>query len=1052
MRLLTLCLFALLTVTATAQPPNVSGSDTTSKLTTVLADLVQSVAQETGQTTSLRTSASAPFAVDKMPRSVQDAVESRRLRIDENNGVQVYILMSAVTDDTVRQLTDAGVTIEIRDAARRRVQARVPVARLQAVAQLAAVDAIRLPTYARRRTGNVNTEGDTILHADTVRAAFGLDGTGVRVGVVSDGLKGVFATGCTTQCLGVDGGPIATSDLPTATGVRNASGVLTSSSGGIIGRSFQANGDLEGLPPATPACAFAGAGAEGTALLEIVHDLAPGAKLSFANLDTDLAFNQAVNFLAASNDVVLDDIGFFGEPYDGTSAVSSNTAAALNNPAFPIRAYLTAVGNDADEHYFGAYANSGIDGTTIGGITNAGHLHLFQRTADTTDVLNLGPQPYNVIALPANGEVAIFLTWNDPFGASSNNYDLYLVQQSTGRVVASSTDVQNGRQDPSEVIDYVNRGSQDFFRIVVQNVRDAAQPRNLNIFSFSPECAAGGPLLLAAPRHERHNYNTATRSVSAQGDAGGSPVSVISVGAICSASANAAGNFFTTNPNASCLDTSNSTIEFFSSEGPTLDGRTKPDITGIDGVSISGAGSFGTTFFGTSAAAPHLGGIAALLLQSSPCLLNRTTSTIDPTVARTTVRSLLLNGATKLSSTSPDNVFGAGRADAVASVSPTRPAWKGSRTTITIDGNNTFGASLTPDQLGFVDPNHCALTALNWTGGCGTPPGSTITCGFGPQAISVTASNNGVTYSDPVDLQIVVTNFTVAVSPPAVTIAAGQTSSHVVTIAPQNGPYNTPVTLSCAAGNLPPQTTCAFDPPTVVPGSAGATSRLTVSTLASSFVPPTGAVPRGPFVWPAVRGVPWTPALAAWLAVVAGMYFGFRRAALRPPLAFAIRALAVACVFAAAYLGGAIALASTPMEAPGIAVFPATLTFGSQTINTTAPSQVVYVTNSGADALSITSITAGGDFSQVNNCGSTVAAGASCAIAVSFTPTVTGARTGSITIVDTASGTTHTVTLAGTGQSAPATTGGTPSGSYTLTINGANGTLSNFGTVTLTVQ
>ena len=93
-------------------------------------------------------------------------------------------------------------------------------------------------------------------------------------------------------------------------------------------------------------------GAEGTALLEIVHDLAPGAKLSFANGDTDLAFNQAVNFLAASNDVVLDDIGFFGEPYDGTSAVSANTAAALNNPSFPIRAYVTAVGNDADEHYY----------------------------------------------------------------------------------------------------------------------------------------------------------------------------------------------------------------------------------------------------------------------------------------------------------------------------------------------------------------------------------------------------------------------------------------------------------------------------------------------------------------------------------------------------------------------------------------------------------------------------------------------------------------------------------------------------------------------------
>src|SRR5207245_10347715 len=147
---------------------------------------------------------------------------------------------------------------------------------------------------------------------------------------------------------------------------------------GIIGRSFQANNHREGLPPASPACSFPGAGGEGTALLEIVHDMAPGAKLSFANGDTDLAFAQAVNFLAASNDVVVDDIGFFGEPYDGTSAVSRNTAAALNNPDFPIRAYFTSVGNDADEHYFGSYVSSGVDGTTIGGITNPGRLHLFR--------------------------------------------------------------------------------------------------------------------------------------------------------------------------------------------------------------------------------------------------------------------------------------------------------------------------------------------------------------------------------------------------------------------------------------------------------------------------------------------------------------------------------------------------------------------------------------------------------------------------------------------------------------------------------------------------
>jgi hypothetical protein len=223
------------------------------------------------------------------------------------------------------------------------------------------------------------------------------------------------------------------------------------------------------------------------------------------------------------------------------------------------------VGNSADEHYLGEYVASGVDGTSITGISSAGHLHLFQASAGTTDVLGLGPQPHNVINLPTSGEVVVFLTWDDPFGASGNNYDLYLVRQSTGAVVARSTDVQRGAQDPLEVIDYVNSGASDFFRIVAQNVGDQAQPKTLNIFSFAPQCAVAGPRLLAAGHHERQNYNTAAQSVPAQSDAGGSPVSVISAGAICSASAEAANVFAgSAAPDESCLDTTNSTIEFFS--------------------------------------------------------------------------------------------------------------------------------------------------------------------------------------------------------------------------------------------------------------------------------------------------------------------------------------------------------------------------------------------------------------------------------------------------------------------------------------------------------
>jgi Bacterial Ig-like domain (group 2) len=106
---------------------------------------------------------------------------------------------------------------------------------------------------------------------------------------------------------------------------------------------------------------------------------------------------------------------------------------------------------------------------------------------------------------------------------------------------------------------------------------------------------------------------------------------------------------------------------------------------------------------------------------------------------------------------------------------------------------------------------------------------------------------------------------------------------------------------------------------------------------------------------------------------------------------------------------------------PTITVSPASLTFANQVLNTTSSSQTVTLTSTGTANLSIKAIAVSGDFAQTNDCGvlpATLAPGASCHVAMTFTPTLTGTRTGSLTITDNTTAGTETVGLTGSGVAA----------------------------------
>ena len=105
-----------------------------------------------------------------------------------------------------------------------------------------------------------------------------------------------------------------------------------------------------------------------------------------------------------------------------------------------------------------------------------------------------------------------------------------------------------------------------------------------------------------------------------------------------------------------------------------------------------------------------------------------------------------------------------------------------------------------------------------------------------------------------------------------------------------------------------------------------------------------------------------------------------------------------------------------------------TLAFGNEAVNATSPAQIVSLTNGGASAVAIASITASAGFTDTTTCGASLAANQSCNVSVSFAPTGAGAVQGLLTVTSNANGpnTVQTVSLSGTGVS-PLTITVTPS-------------------------
>jgi hypothetical protein len=484
---------------------------------------------------------------DIKPSHMTEMISSPLLSESSDEIVDVYINMKH--NSALALILPHIKTIVDYDKPNCILVAKVSKNNLKILAELQDVSAISPVIPPITYMGKYTTEGDGILLSDQVRNKYGLTGNGLKIGIISDGvdhIKDAQKTG----------------DLPTNVNV------LSNTHGGD----------------------------EGTAMLEIVYDIAPGANLYFHDCGSNkVAFNKAIDNLANSGcTIICDDIGWLTEPYFEDGIVAKHVSNTISTKNI---IYITSAGNSATRHFQGDFYTRGDDFMD------------FSYGMSTTQ--NLYAQ------LSRGGTFTVVLQWDDKFGESANNYDLYLYNTKTGGIIASSETTQNGNGDPIEALVVSNYGNTIDIGIAVK--KKAGVAKTLEIYGYN------------SPMYT--NNRIASDSVFGQAAVNGAVV----VGAIYA------------------KDPGYDTIESYSSQGVVTirypqETRYKPDICGIDGVSISGVG-FTKPFYGTSAAAPHIAAICALAWSGSP------------TSSPYTITQALYNSAIDLGIYGKDPVFGYGRAN-----------------------------------------------------------------------------------------------------------------------------------------------------------------------------------------------------------------------------------------------------------------------------------------------------------------------------------------------------------------------------------------------------
>ena len=631
-------------------------------------------------------------------------------------GAAPLVLIDAVTVGDPQQLKAALVSLGLQRPSvySNDVGGWLPVSQLGAATARAEVHSIRA-AMARTRTGAVTSQGDYVQHSAALRSSNSLTGAGVTVGVLSDSF----------DCYAV----YAANNVPASGAAGYASnGFLATAATDVSTGDLPSNVNvLEEAEAGNGGCMNYGAPSqlpftdEGRAMLQIVHDVAPGASLAFYTGDNSEAdFANGIGVLAspvsaggAGAKVIADDLGYFDEPFFQDGIVAQAVDAVEANGV----AYFSAAGNDGTLAYDNTAPSFGTLSTSA---PNSGEYLLNFAAPGATVATSL---PITIASMVPGEFVAIVVEWDQPYVTGAPN--------SGG--ATSQIDVCLIGSGPDETLDYDNNpatcsgpnglGKDPYQVMIVGNPASAsgntaAENLTIQVGLTGGTAAPGRIKVVVEDDGAGSTIGTAfqTNTATIQGHPGAAGAAAVGAA------------FFFNTP--ACGSTP-AQLEYFSSEGgaPILFDTTgtrlttpvvrqKPDFVGPDGVNntfigftLASDGFPGGTlntsnascqndtnypnFFGTSAATPHAASIAALMLQANPAL------------TPTQIYQALQNSALPLATPAPNYQSGYGfiQADAAFAllppVVPPAPTLtlaassiaSGSTTTITWSGANATGCT-----------------------------------------------------------------------------------------------------------------------------------------------------------------------------------------------------------------------------------------------------------------------------------------------------------------------------------------------------------------------